>query len=163
MSEDGASAVYWPIGTRGESVIVVRGEEDARHLAPVLIDERPDPDDPEAGTVVAALPMEMAKVPAEQLALEIRTAGIESVWLTAPASEDTRRYCEELSGALVDAGLFPACYAPLPPDWQLTDILAELSPQRGLLYEILHAFWLTGGPPLEQLKLYVRELAKGVE
>ena len=56
-----------------------------------------------------------------------------------------------------------ATYAPLPPDWQLTDILRELSPQRGLLYEILHMLWLAGGPHVAELKGYIKQLAASTE
>lgn len=155
------STAEWPIGKRGRSVIVVQGEEDARQLAPILLDERPDPSDPGIAAVVAALPD--LSVSTEELALEVRTAGIESVWLVVPASEKARHFCDELGDALLDAGLLHATYAPLPPDWQLTDILRELSPQRGLLYEILHTLWLAGGPHVAELKGYIKQLAASTE
>jgi hypothetical protein len=151
--------VEWPIGKSGSTVVVVLGREEAHQLAPVLIDESAEPDNPDARAVIASI--ESLDYPPDRLALEIRGAGIEVAYLVLPRSYEALEYGGRFTAALDEAGLPAPSVTILPSGWQLSDVLADLAPQRGLFEMVMNTLWLATPPPEEHLKIYLKTLAEG--
>ncbi len=153
LSEVYRPLLSWPLGKRGREVTVVVGEEDAQQVASIL---RADPaDESNEEAVVLAIP-DLETVPPGYVALEIRTAALPdpTVWFVPSGSAEAARYADELSVALVGAGLPAVSYAPLPPGWKVADI-ADVAEDRSLLAAVLGVL---GSGPDDELDRHLETL-----